>query len=103
MLFPLRVGGMRDGTMFSSVCALPSPTSAEDCPLRSARSPGLRHSQTSPEHSRPPFGLAFADRSTTRSVQLFVTEKPAYTEIACNFAAPYAAPIPISAVIREER
>jgi hypothetical protein len=47
--------------------------------------------------------MAFADRSTTRSVQLFVTEKPAYIEIACNFAAPYAAPIPISAVIREER
>src|SRR6266849_4606978 len=30
--FPLCVGGMLDGTMFSSVCALPSPTSVEGCP-----------------------------------------------------------------------
>ena len=32
MRFPLCVGCMLDGTMFSSVCALPSPTSAEGCP-----------------------------------------------------------------------
>src|SRR5260370_22085615 len=30
--FPLCVGRMLDGTMFSSVCALPSQTSAEGCP-----------------------------------------------------------------------
>ena len=29
---PLCVGGMCDRTMFSSVCALASPTSAEGCP-----------------------------------------------------------------------
>ena len=29
---PLCVGRMLDGTMFSSVCALPSPTSAEGFP-----------------------------------------------------------------------
>jgi hypothetical protein len=29
MRFPLCVGRMWDGTMFSSVCALPSPASAE--------------------------------------------------------------------------
>jgi hypothetical protein len=31
MRFPLCVGRMCDGTMFSSVCALPSPASAEGC------------------------------------------------------------------------
>src|SRR5882762_326990 len=31
MRFPLCVGRMWDGTMFSSVCALPSPASAEGC------------------------------------------------------------------------
>src|ERR1019366_1965101 len=31
MRFPLCVGRMWDGTMFSSVCALPSPASAESC------------------------------------------------------------------------
>src|SRR5712664_3056581 len=31
MCFPLCVGRMCDGTMFSSVCALPSPASAEGC------------------------------------------------------------------------
>ena len=31
MPFPLCVGDMRDGTMFSLVCALPSPASVEDC------------------------------------------------------------------------
>jgi hypothetical protein len=32
MRFPLCVGCMCDGTMFSFVCALPSPDSAEGCP-----------------------------------------------------------------------
>jgi len=32
MRFPLCVGCMCDGTMFSSVCVLPSPTSAEGFP-----------------------------------------------------------------------
>jgi hypothetical protein len=32
MRFPLCVGRMCDCTMFSSVCALPSPASAEGCP-----------------------------------------------------------------------
>src|SRR5690242_7141561 len=32
MPFPLCVGDMCDGTMFSLVCALPSPASAEGCP-----------------------------------------------------------------------
>jgi hypothetical protein len=32
MRFPLSVGCMRDLTMFSSVCALPSTASAEGCP-----------------------------------------------------------------------
>src|SRR6202011_2158823 len=32
MRFPLCVGCMCGGTMFSFVCALPSPTSAESCP-----------------------------------------------------------------------
>src|ERR1039458_9445444 len=32
MRFPLCVGRMCDGTMFSSVCALPSPASAKGCP-----------------------------------------------------------------------
>jgi hypothetical protein len=31
MCFPLCVGGMCDCAMFSSVCALPSPISAEAC------------------------------------------------------------------------
>jgi hypothetical protein len=31
MRFPLCVGGMLDRAMFSSICALPSPTSAEVC------------------------------------------------------------------------
>jgi len=57
MRFPLCVGSMLGGTMFSSVCVLPSPTSAEGCPPCSAGSSVLRRSPTAPERSCPPFGL----------------------------------------------
>jgi hypothetical protein len=57
MRFPLCVGRMCDGTMFSSVCALPSPASAEGRPSLFDWFTGTTARPTSPVHSRPPFGL----------------------------------------------
>jgi len=57
MRFPLCVGCMLNCAMFSFICALPSPTSAELLLLCSPGSQVLRHSVTSPARTRPHYGL----------------------------------------------
>ena len=64
MCFPLCVGDMCDWAMFSSVCALPSPTSAEACTSLFDRFNGtMAQSDFSCTCMSTVRFMAFADRS----------------------------------------
>ena len=84
MCFPLCVGDMCDAAMFSSVCALPSPTSAEFAPLCSIGSSVLWRSPTSPARARPPFGLWPSRTGLDHSTK---THKRSPGSRACCFSA----------------
>jgi hypothetical protein len=76
MRFPLCVGDMRDCTVFSSVCALPSPTSAEGCPSLFGRFTGTTaQSDFSCTFTSALWFMAFTDRSCSNGQEMRIPTK----------------------------